>query len=237
LELKKVNPHMNIYILYRDIRTYGEREYKYKEARERGIIFIRYSSDRKPDLSINENRLIIHTTDHVLERPLKIETDLVVLATAILPNKDEVLARFFKVPLNDDGFFVEKHAKLGPSDFATEGVFVCGLAHSPKPLDEAIAQGLAAASRAVTILSKERMLGNALVSEINPEHCRGCRTCIDSCPYQAIDYLEEQRRCQVNPATCKGCGACASVCPTGAAMVGYFTDDILLDMVQAMSMA
>jgi heterodisulfide reductase subunit A2 len=146
LELKKLNPDMNVFILYRDLRTYGEKEYAYQKARDAGIIFIRFSLANKPKVELKDGKLLVNVIDHVLGRPVEIEADLLTLATAIVPYKDEQLAQFFKVPLNEDGFFVEKHAKLGPSEFATDGVFLCGLAHYPKPIDEAIAQGQAAAS-------------------------------------------------------------------------------------------
>jgi heterodisulfide reductase subunit A len=133
------------------------------------------------------------------------------------------VARLFKVPVNDDGFFVEAHVKLRPSDFATDGVFVCGLAHSPKPIDESIAHGLGAASRAVTVLSQKRMFGNAIVAQINPESCVGCQGCLAVCPYEAIRYLEDQKICEVNPAICKGCGACAATCPSASVQLGGFT--------------
>ena len=155
LELKRLNPDMNVFVLYRDLRTYGEREYLYKEAREKGVIFIRYTLDQKPRVTFKDGKLLVSAIDHVIGRPVEIEADLLTLATAIIPNRDEQLANFFKVPLNDDGFFVERHAKLGPSEFATDGVFLCGLAHYPKPIDESIAQGQAAASRAVTLLARK----------------------------------------------------------------------------------
>ncbi|MFC1829935.1 FAD-dependent oxidoreductase, partial [Thermodesulfobacteriota bacterium] len=155
LELKHRNPDMSVYILYRDIRTYGEREYHYRKAREAGVIFIRFTLDNKPAVDVQGDKLLVTVTDHILGRPLEIAADLVTLASAIVPNRDEKLANFFKVPMNADGFFIEKHAKLGPSEFSTDGVFLCGLAHYPKPIDESIAQGQAAASRAITLLARE----------------------------------------------------------------------------------
>ncbi|MBW2220338.1 MAG: CoB--CoM heterodisulfide reductase iron-sulfur subunit A family protein, partial [Deltaproteobacteria bacterium] len=185
LELKKLNPEMNVYILYRDIRTYGEREYIYAEAREAGVIFIHYSVDKKPEIDLKDNKIFIKLTDHVLDRPIEIETDLVTLASAIIPNRNEKLANFFKVPLNADGFFVEKHAKLGPSEFATDGVFLCGLAHYPKPIDEAIAQAQAASSRAVTLLASETVNTSGTVAKTDPGICSSCGVCVSICPYSA----------------------------------------------------
>ena len=174
LELKKLNPDMNVFILYRDIRTYGERELLYKKARQAGVIFIRYSLDNKPEVILKNGQLLVRVTDHILGRPLELASDLVILASAIVPNRDEKLAAFFKVPMNDDGFFVERHAKLGPSEFATDGVFLCGMAHYPKPIDESIAQALAAASRAVTLLSRKNIFMSGTVAMTDPVNCSSC---------------------------------------------------------------
>ena len=231
LELKKINPDMSIFILYRDIRTYGEREYKYQQAREAGIIFIRYSVDNKPKVSIQDGRVLITTTDHVLGRPMEIAADLVTLATAIVPNRDERLANFFKVPLNEDGFFVERHAKLGPSEFATDGVFLCGLAHYPKPIDEAIAHGQAAASRAVTLLAKETVHTSGNVARVDPMACSSCGVCVSICPYSAPAFETGGRfegTAQINPVLCKGCGLCVASCRSGAIRLkGFDTNQIL----------
>ena len=221
LELKKRNPGMNIYVLYRDIRTYGEREYIYTEAREKGVIFIRYSLNTKPQVVPTEEGIEITVTDHVLQRPVLIQADLLTLATAIVPNRDETLAQFFKVPLNEDGFFVEKHAKLGPSEFATDGVFLCGLAHYPKPIDEAIVQGRAAASRAVTLLAREKIHTSGQVAEIDPMVCSSCGVCVSVCPYSAPSFIEADARmhagkARINAVLCKGCGLCVASCRSGA---------------------
>ena len=221
LELKKRNPGMNIYVLYRDIRTYGEREYIYTEAREKGVIFIRYSLNTKPQVVPTEEGIEITVTDHILQRPVLIQADLLTLATAIVPNRDETLAQFFKVPLNEDGFFVEKHAKLGPSEFATDGVFLCGLAHYPKPIDEAIVQGRAAASRAVTLLAREKIHTSGQVAEIDPMVCSSCGVCVSVCPYSAPSFIEADARmhagkARINAVLCKGCGLCVASCRSGA---------------------
>ncbi len=230
LELKKINPDMNVYILYRDIRTYGEREYKYQMAREAGIIFIRYSVDNKPQVRVDDGNLFITALDHILGMPLEIEADLLTLATAIVPYKDEKLANFFKVPLNDDGFFVEKHAKLGPSEFATDGVFLCGLAHYPKPIDEAIAHGQAAASRAVTLLAREVVHTSGNVAAVDPMVCSACGVCVSICPYSATSFETEGRfegKAVINPVLCKGCGLCVASCRSGALhLKGFDTNQI-----------
>jgi heterodisulfide reductase subunit A len=223
LTLKERNPEMDVFVLYRDIRSYGLREDLYREARTRGVTFIRYDFDREMKVARDGEDLRVRFTSYVLGREVEIRPDLLVLATAIVPPSGNSVVQLFKVPVNDDGYFVEAHVKLRPSDFATDGVFVCGLAHSPKPIDESIAQGLGAASRAVTVLSQKRMFGNAIVAQINPESCVGCQGCLAVCPYEAIRYLEDQKICEVNPAICKGCGACAATCPSASAQLGGFT--------------
>jgi heterodisulfide reductase subunit A-like polyferredoxin len=240
LELKKLNPEMAVYILYRDIRTYGEREYKYQMAREAGIIFVRYDLDNKPDVQIKDGKLFISVTDHVLGLPMEIESDLLTLATAIVPNKDERLANFFKVPLNEDGFFVERHAKLGPSEFATDGVFLCGLAHYPKPIDEAIAHGQAAASRAVTLLAKEMVHTSGNVANINPMMCSSCGVCVSVCPYSAPAFATQGRfegKAEINPVLCKGCGLCVASCRSGAIHLKGFDTNQIFAQIFAMNEA
>ncbi len=240
LELKKRNPDMNIYILYRDIRTYGEREYLYKEAREKGVIFIRYSLENKPQVELKDGKVVITATDHVLRRPVQIEADLLTLASALVPNKDEQLAQFFKVPLNDDGMFVERHAKLGPSEFATDGVFLCGLAHYPKPIDEAVAQGQAAASRAVTLLAKENIHTSGTVAKVNPIACSSCGMCVSICPYSAPSFVEEgpfTGKAQINPVLCKGCGLCVSSCRSGALHLQGFDNNQIFSQIFALKEA
>lgn len=230
LELKKLNPAMDVYILYRDIRSYGEREYNYQRAREAGVIFIRYSLDNKPDVTLKDGKIIVTVTDHVLQMPLEIETDLLTLASAIVPNRDEKIANFFKVPMNEDGFFVERHAKLGPSEFATDGVFLCGLAHYPKPIDESIAHGMAAASRAVTLLARETIKTSGSVAVANPMACSSCGVCVSICPYSAPSFVTEGRfqgKAQINPVLCKGCGLCVASCRSGALhLKGFDTNQI-----------
>jgi len=219
VELKKRNPDMTVFILYRDIRTYGEKEQVYREAREAGVIFIRYALDNKPQVRIEDARLLVTITDHVLGRPMEIETDLLTLASALIPNRDDRLANFFKVPMNDDGFFVERHAKLGPSEFATDGVFLCGLAHYPKPIDESIAQGQAAASRAITLLARKNIFTSGTVAESNPLDCSSCGVCVAICPYNAPAFTAAgpwAGRAEINPVLCKGCGLCVASCRSGA---------------------
>ncbi len=231
LHLKEINPDMNIYVLYRDIRTYGEREYLYRKARLAGILFIPFSLDEKPQVTKNKDGLKIEVIDHLLEQIVVIKTDLLALASAIVPYKDEKLAQFFKVAMNDDGFFVEKHAKLGPSEFATDGVFLCGMAHYPKPIDESVAQALAASSRAVTLLAREKVQVSGTIAEVSPVFCSSCGVCIEICPYSAPSFVEEgpfAGKADINPVLCKGCGLCVASCRSGAInLKGFGTDQIM----------
>jgi heterodisulfide reductase subunit A len=218
-----MNPEMDVFIVYRDMRTYGLREDLYREARSKGILFIRYDDNKELKVDKDKEDLQVLFTSYVLNREIEIRPDLLILATAIIPPKENPVAKLFKVPVNNDGFFVEAHVKLRPIDFATDGVFVCGLAHSPKPIDESIAHGLGAAARAVTLLSQKEMFGNAIVAFVNPESCVGCQGCLNVCPYEAIRYLEDKRICEINEVICKGCGACAATCPSASAQLKRFT--------------
>jgi heterodisulfide reductase subunit A2 len=240
LQLKRLKPDMNVFILYRDIRTYGERELLYKEAREAGVIFIRYSLNNKPEVRIEAGRLIVKVTDPILGRTVEIESDLLTLATAVIPNRDEKLANFFKVPLNDDGFLVERHAKLGPSEFATDGVFLCGLAHYPKPIDESIAQGQAAASRAITLLARKTIFTSGAIAVTEPALCSQCGVCVSVCPYSAPSFTEAgpwAGRAQVNPVLCKGCGLCVASCRSGAIRLKGFDNDQIFAQIFSLSEA
>ncbi len=227
IKLKDMNPEMNVFVLYRDIRTYGPREDLYREARHRGVIFIRYSLENKPRVEEVPGegagkylRVTVH--DPILGRPVVIDADFINLATAIYPRDHEDVARLFKVPLSEDGFFIEAHAKLRPVDLPNDGVFVAGMAHYPKPVEESVAQAQAAAARAIELLCQEFILTSGVVSHIDPERCVGCQGCIEVCPFGAIGYIEEKHICQVNRALCKGCGACAATCPSGSAQLMSF---------------
>jgi heterodisulfide reductase subunit A2 len=215
LRLKELNPDMDIYILYRDLRTYGLRENLYKEAREKGVIFIRYDLDNKPVVEQDgQGNLTVTVRDHILGMPVHLHPDVLTLASAVIVKNQEELAKMFKVPLTNDGFFLEAHMKLRPVDFATDGVFVAGLAHYPKPTDECIAQAKAAASRAAVVLAQDAIRAGGVVASIDPSLCSGCQACVGVCPFGAISYMENQGVCEVNQALCKGCGTCAATCPS-----------------------
>jgi heterodisulfide reductase subunit A-like polyferredoxin len=234
LTLKELNPGMNIYILYRDIRTYGEREDLYREARLKGVRFIRYELDDKPLVEKKDGRLRVTVTDQVIKRPVVIDTDMVTLASAIVPRDDNgAFAQLFKVAMNQDGFFMEAHAKLRPVDFASGGLFVCGLAHGPKAIDEAISQAEATVSRACMILShKERMAGGA-VAEVNPDLCAICLTCVRVCPFGVPQIDFENAVAKIDPGACQGCGICASMCPNDAIQVKHYEDIQMIPKLMA----
>jgi heterodisulfide reductase subunit A len=202
------------------------------------VIFIRYDLENKPQVVRNGDQLAVRVTDHVLGLPVEITTDLLTLAAAIVPYADEQLSQFFKIPLNDDGFFVEKHAKLGPCEFATDGVFLCGLAHYPKSIDEAVSQGKAAASRAVTLLAQENIFTSGEVASVDPQMCSSCGVCVSICPYSAPSFIAEDARmfagrATINPALCKGCGLCVASCRSGAIHLRGFDNNQIFAMLDA----
>jgi heterodisulfide reductase subunit A len=233
LEFKDRNPEVNVYVLYRDIRTYGKREDIYREARARGILFFRYDPDQKPVVKADENRVEVTFNDPILNRNLSVGADFVCLATGIESNQNLELARKFKVPLDSDGWLLEAHQKLRPVDFANDGVFVCGMAHYPKPIEESIAQAQAAASRALTVLALDSIKVGGVVSYIQPELCSGCLGCIEVCPFGAIAFNADRKIAEVNPALCKGCGACAAACPSEAPILRGFNNEQLYAQIKS----
>jgi heterodisulfide reductase subunit A len=240
LKLKELSPETNVYILYRDVRTYGFKESYYTKARQQGVRFVRYESDQKPEVRQNGNGLNVEVFSQSLKLPIDIDADLVVLSAGLVAEEgNEEISKFLKVPLNQDKFFLEAHMKLRPVDFATNGVYLCGLAHSSKAVDESIIQAQATASRAATILSKDKIELEATISEVIDEACDGCAYCIEPCPYQAITLLEYMREghikktVQVNESACKGCGCCMATCPKKGVMVKGFT----LEQLSAQTLA
>jgi heterodisulfide reductase subunit A len=243
LELKKAKPGVNIYFAYRDIRTYGFRERYYTDLRDKGAVFLRYTPESKPrvekvDEANPDSRLKVTAFDPILEKDVEITADLLVLSTAIDPPEGNVdLAKMLKVPLNSDGMFLEAHVKLRPVDFATDGVFVCGLAHSPKDMDESLAQAKAAASRALTFLNKKAILAEGTITRVREDRCSGCGYCESICAYAAIEVDPEKEVAVVNEALCKGCGACVASCRCGALDLLGFSDEQLFSAFDALEMA
>jgi heterodisulfide reductase subunit A len=231
LKIKEVNPDANVFILYKDIRTYGFREKYYKKAAEMGVLFIRYDDETKPVVT-NEDGLKVSIQDPILGRQILLEPDMVVLSNALLPQDGtKELSQMFKLPMTKDGFFLEAHMKLRPVDFATDGVFLCGKAHSPKFIEECIAQACAAAARASTILSRDTLESEAIVSEVIESLCSGCGLCVETCPYSAIELIDG--KAEVNPALCKGCGLCPATCRSGAIQQKGFTDHQILSLIKS----
>jgi heterodisulfide reductase subunit A len=246
LMLKERNPEVNVYILYRDMMTYGFKEDYYRKARDEGVVFIRYNLQNKPEATFvkgeHEDRLMISARDPFLDARLSIETDLLVLSVATVPPEtNKELGQLFKVPLSKEGFFLEAHVKLRPVDFATEGVFLCGMAHYPKHIEETIAQANAAGSRAGILLARGKVEAEANISVIDEIRCKGCGLCVEVCPYKAISLEDRNvrleslefnaRKATINPASCKGCGSCAATCPVGAISPLHFTTQQIEAMI------
>jgi heterodisulfide reductase subunit A len=240
IKIKELNPDTEVYVLYRDIRTYGLREKYYSDARRTGVRFLRYDVDRKPVVANDGGRLQVVVHDAMLDCEVNIGADLVVLSTGIVPRDDaEELAKMLKVSQTQERFFLEAHMKLRPVDFATEGVYMCGLAHWPKSVDEAISQASATASRAATILSQKELDLEGAISTVLDANCDGCAYCVDPCPVDAITLIEYvsdgsvKKTVQVNESLCKGCGSCQATCPKQGVYVKHFKPEQLEAMVDA----
>ncbi|UCD92517.1 MAG: CoB--CoM heterodisulfide reductase iron-sulfur subunit A family protein [Methanobacteriota archaeon] len=240
LKIKEKNPDADVYILYKDIRTYGFNEDHFQEASEKGVVFVRYDDDNEPNVVPGGDGLTITLRDPVLDEPLKIETDFLVLSVPVLPQPDsEEVGQMLKIPLTKDNFFLEAHMKLRPVDFATEGVFLCGLAHGPKFVDESIAQAYGAVARAATILSKDEIEIEPTISHVVDKNCDGCAYCVEPCPYDAITLIEYmssgsvKKTVDVNEAACKGCGCCQATCPKEGIFIWKFKLDQLNAMIDA----
>jgi heterodisulfide reductase subunit A-like polyferredoxin len=236
IELKRLKPEMDVFILYRDLRTYGEKELLYKEARELGVVFIRFDLNSKPKVEQTaDGGLQLHITDPILDRPVALNPDLLTLASAVLPNPTEEIGEIFKVPRNAEGFLNEAHAKLRPVDLPSDGIFLAGLAHYPKPIDESIAQAKAAAGRAATFLAKDMVEVGGIVAVVDQDKCAVCLTCVRTCPFNVpvIDYTADAA--YIDPAKCQGCGVCPSECPAKAITLKNFTDSQIIAQETALA--
>ena len=233
LELRRQHPDARILVLYRDVRTYGFREAAYREAREKGVLFVRYDPEAPPELRV-EGNLRLRVREPSLGRDLELEPDLVVLAAPMVPRADrEELSELLRVPLNADGFFLEAHMKLRPVDFASEGLFLCGTAHAPKFITEAIAQATAVAGRAASILSKKEMPVGGMTAWVDPDKCVSCMTCVHVCPYMA-PRIDENNKAEVQGAVCMGCGSCAAECPAKAITLRHYVDAQILGAMDSL---
>ncbi len=229
LKIKELSPSTHVYVLYRDIRTYGFRESYYTEARRQGVIFLRYENESKPKVSRKGKGLEVEVVDQTLRAPIGIKADFIVLAAGIVPDEgNEPLGKALKVSLDNHGFFLEAHMKLRPVDFATDGVYLCGLAHSAKGIDEAIVQAQAAAARAASVLWKDAIEMDASTSHVSDENCDGCAYCVGICPFDAITLLEYmfdgslKKVVDADESACKGCGSCQATCPKEGIYISGF---------------
>jgi heterodisulfide reductase subunit A len=232
LWVKKRYPETPVYILFKDIRTYGFRERYYREASKRGIIFIRYSDENPPEVTEENGNLSVVVRDGFLMEDVILKPEYLILNAATRANPDnEELSEIIKIPLSGDGFFLEAHRKLRPVEFSTDGVFLCGLAQGPKFADENIAQAQAAVAKAMGVLSKDALSAGGSIATVDEDLCVGCETCEAVCPYSAISVDEEKSKAVVTEALCKGCGSCASGCPERAIALRHFTRDQILSQV------
>jgi len=235
LKIKEINPKANVTILYRDIMTYGFSEDYYNLARDKGVVFVSYSPKQKPVVKGHKGGLRIEVPDQFLPGNLIIDADLLALSTAMVPRANEVLYEQLKVPLSADRFFLESHAQMKAVDSYVEGIFLCGMAQFPKPMDECISQAKAAASKAAILMAKGQVRAEPIVSSCTQERCIGCGICEYLCPYSAIkmEKVGKLKKAEVIVAACKGCGVCGSICPSRAITLGRFTDEQIRAQIRA----
>jgi len=234
IRIKELHPQASVIILYKDMRTYGFKEVFYTQAREKGILFVRFDDKKKPSVSLTNGQLSVQIEDPMLHLPLTLHPDLLVLSEAVVPNEgSKELANLFKFPLTLDGFFLEAHVKLRPVDFATDGLYLCGMAHYPKSINETISQAEAASARAATILSQETLQVGGVVAVVEGERCAACLTCVRVCPYE-VPVINAKGEAEIDLAKCKGCGSCAAECPARAIELMHFKDPQLWAKCQAL---
>ena len=240
LKIKELSPQTSVYVLYRDMRTYGFREKYYRKAREQGVVFIRYEPEKKPQVEKNNGQIQVKVFDLLLGKEITLKPDLLVLSAGVVSRKeDKLVAQMLKVPQTQDGFFLEAHMKLRPVDFSTDGVFLAGLAHASKDVDETISQACAASARASTILSKPVIELEATISQPVDANCDGCAYCVDPCPYKAISLIEYayqdavKKTVEVNSSLCKGCGVCQATCPKKGIFVNHFKLEQIMAQINA----
>jgi heterodisulfide reductase subunit A len=233
LYLKEKSPGTDLFILYRDIMSYGFLETYYTQARRAGVIFVQYRPEEKPEVAVEDGRPVVSSHDPILGRRLVLRPDLLVLSTGLVPGNVKDLAGIFGVPLNRDGFYQEADSKWRPVDFIKEGLFVCGTAHSPRSIAESVAMAEAAAQRALRILSRERIASGSVVAEVRTTLCSLCERCIAACPYGARALDDDGERIVVDELMCQGCGSCAAVCPNSASVLRGYKDRQVFDVIDA----
>ena len=225
LKIKELKPGIEVHIIARDVRTYGLLEQNYTEARRQGILFGRYDPETPPEVTAAGDGVKVTVLDKVLGEKIALDADLLLLSSAIIPEDDESMAKIMRLPRTMDGFFLEMHQKLAPVDFSVDGVYLAGMAHSPKLVSETVAQAAAAVSKAVIILSKDKLTASGVISEVDPDKCAVCLTCVRECPYNVPVIDSEQGAAYIDPIQCRGCGSCASVCPGQAIQLRHYRDE------------
>jgi len=233
LHLKELNPDMNVFVLYRDIRTYGLMEEYYTKARQKGVIFFRFDAENPPVVESSEAGVAVTFTDPILNRPLQVAADLLVLSAGMQAEDTEELSSILKLARTPEGYFMEAHVKLKPVDMATEGIFVCGTAHSPKLVSETIAQAYAASARAITFLAQPQLTLSAVTARVEAEKCASCLVCVRSCPYN-VPKINADGVSEIDEALCHGCGICCAECPAKAIQLSWYEDDQILCKVEAL---
>ncbi|MBW2438547.1 MAG: FAD-dependent oxidoreductase [Deltaproteobacteria bacterium] len=233
LQLKEINAELQVYVLYRDMMAYGFYETFYTQARKANVTFIQYEVNEKPRVETDQKKVRVSVREPIVQRHIQIESDVLVLATGIIPNLPPELAETCGIAVDSDGFFKEADSKWRPLDSLKEGIFACGLAHSPRNIAETIATAEAAAQRSLRILGRERLPSGKVVASVHHSLCSLCERCIDTCPYGARTIDDDIDKVLVNPAMCQGCGSCAAICPNGAAVVEGFLEQQMLEMIDA----
>jgi heterodisulfide reductase subunit A len=239
LKLKELNENMDVVVFYRDMRAYGFREDYYLQARDKGVLFIQYEPETKPEANLRGDTLSLRFYDSTLDMEGELSPDLLVLSTPVTTEGNQALSKLLRVSLNGDGFFMEAHMKLRPLDLATDGIFLCGLAHYPKYIPETISQANGAALRAATVLSQDSIVASGAICEIKESECISCGACISVCNYNAIEFYQtpQGKKARVISALCKGDGLCNSKCPTGAIYLQHFVDEEILAQIDAVFQA
>lgn len=234
LEIKRRCPKTRVTILYRDLRSYGFRERFYREARQAGVLFLAFDPEQPPEVNQAGDRLVVRTNVQPWGEELSLAADRVVLSVGIAAEPGNLaLSQLLKLPLTAEGFFLEAHVKLRPVDFAADGIFVCGLAHSPRAMDETIAQAQAAAVRAVALLAKGSLTATPIIATVNPRLCSACGLCVQVCPYGARRLEPGMAHAEVIDVLCQGCGACITACPNKASQQKGFEFLQIMDMIDA----